>query len=359
MASSHSAPVQRCSSRAPSSASAHWWHPKLNRAAASRSRLPPARTSIAAAAGGSSGSSGVLVLPGFLFSSRQYAPLVADLRARGYDAEVVPTAMSDWFPVIYGASFDWYLKRMDSLLQSMHARHDRVALVGHSAGGWLARILLGGEPYQGVRYGRSGWVHTLLTLGTPHQSIENYPFGRAEESLAGASIDAAPPGVRGSSLQFANYFYPDAAALGGVRVVCACGDVIRGRPLWGPGSGASGSSNGSSTSTSSSLSSSYPSAGSLDEGSNFGRGFQSRGGSRWDAYVAFESYKSGCGRGDVDGDGVTPLCIAQLPGAEELLLPGVWHIPRGRGQVWYGDAAVQEQWLHYLREPQGSAAGRT
>lgn len=26
--------------------------------------------------------------------------------------------------------------------------HGRVALVGHSAGGWLARILLGGERYQ-------------------------------------------------------------------------------------------------------------------------------------------------------------------------------------------------------------------
>lgn len=30
--------------------------------------------------------------------------------------------MSDWFPVIYGASFEWYLKRMDALLQGMHAR---------------------------------------------------------------------------------------------------------------------------------------------------------------------------------------------------------------------------------------------
>lgn len=66
--------------------------------------------------------------------------------------------------------------------------------------------------------------------------------------------------------------------------------------------------------------------------------------------------QSGCGRGDVDGDGVTPLCIAQLPGAEELVLPGVWHVPRGRGQLWYGDSAVQELWLQYLREPQGSAA---
>lgn len=293
------------------------------------------------------------MLPGFLFSSRQYASLVADLKARGYDADVVPTAMSDWFPVIYGASFEWYLKRMDALLQGMHARHGRVALVGHSAGGWLARIVLGGERYQGVRYGRSGWVHTLLTLGSPHQSIENYPFGRAEESLVGPNVEAAPPGVRGSSLQFANHFYPHAAALGGVRVVCACGDVIRGRTLWGPSGSAGGSDHGGAGGSGRSPS---LASGSLDEGSDFGRGLQTRGGSRWDAYVAYESYKSGCGRGDVDGDGVTPLCISQLPGADELLLPGVWHVPRGRGQLWYGDAAVQERWLPYLREPQASAA---
>lgn len=66
--------------------------------------------------------------------------------------------------------------------------------------------------------------------------------------------------------------------------------------------------------------------------------------------------QSGCGAGNVDGDGVTPLCIAQLPGAEELRLPGVWHVPRRDGQLWYGDAAVQERWLQYLQQPQGSAA---
>lgn len=59
--------------------------------------------------------------------------------------------------------------------------------------------------------------------------------------------------------------------------------------------------------------------------------------------------QSGCGRGDVDGDFVTPLCISQLPGAESLLLPGVWHIPRRKaGQLWYGDAPVQLEWLPYL-----------
>lgn len=76
--------------------------------------------------------------------------------------------------------------------------------------------------------------------------------------------------------------------------------------------------------------------------------------------VCFWSFmlQSGCGRGDVDGDGVTPLCIAHLPGAEHVLLPGVWHTPRGKqGQLWYGDSPVQDLWVQYLAEPQGSPAG--
>jgi len=52
--------------------------------------------------------------------------------------------------------------------------------VGVSAGGWLARLALGSVPYYGVEFGLSPLVHTLVTLGTPHQSLEAYPFGRAE-----------------------------------------------------------------------------------------------------------------------------------------------------------------------------------
>ena len=80
----------------------------------------------------------------------------------------------------------------------------------------------------GATYGYSDRVHTLVTLGTPHSSIEQYPFGRAAERLAGGNVDRAPAGVRESSLAFANHFYPDAAALGGPRVVCVIGDAVRG-----------------------------------------------------------------------------------------------------------------------------------
>lgn len=62
--------------------------------------------------------------------------------------------------------------------------------------------------------------------------------------------------------------------------------------------------------------------------------------------------QSGCGRGDVDGDGVTPLCISHLPGAQSLVLPGVWHVPRRKAaQLWYGDGDVLEHWRHFLLEP--------
>ena len=68
--------------------------------------------------------------------------------------------------------------------------------------------------------------------------------------------------------------------------------------------------------------------------------------------------QSGCGRGDVDGDGVTPLSIACIPGAHWEVLPGVWHTPLGRaGRPWYGDAKVVAQWQDYLEPLPASGGG--
>ncbi len=47
-------------------------------------------------------------------------------------------------------------------------RHGRVALVGHSAGGWVARLLLGTEPYQGgclCCCCNAGWLYWLAVCG--------------------------------------------------------------------------------------------------------------------------------------------------------------------------------------------------
>ena len=96
---------------------------------------------------------------------------------------MVPLAVRDWLPtVLQGESFAFYLNALDAALSRLHAGQGGrpVSLVGHSAGGWLARILLGSQPYQGRVYGRCDCVKSLVTLGTPHLSIEAYPFGRVE-----------------------------------------------------------------------------------------------------------------------------------------------------------------------------------
>lgn len=56
----------------------------------------------------------------------------------------------------------------------LESEHDKVVLVGHSAGGLLARVYLGGDPpYGGRRYSGHRRVSHLVTLGSPHAVAEN------------------------------------------------------------------------------------------------------------------------------------------------------------------------------------------
>lgn len=162
-------------------------------------------------------------------------------------------------------------------------------------------------------------MHTLVTLGTPHHSTEQYPLGRIPEKLSieGGNV---PPEVYGSSLKFANYFYPRGDAFPGVQVVCLVGNAIVGRDLL---------------------------AGDEAQQAQEGSVNRVQASGKLDAYFAFQGYKSGCGRGDVPGDGVTPIEIAHLPGAENVVLEGVWHGPQGSVErPWYGD--VLHLWEKYL-----------
>lgn len=56
----------------------------------------------------------------------------------------------------------------------------RVAIIGHSAGGWIARIFMSQREYGGKAFGGSKLVHSLVTLGTPHQQGASVPFYSVE-----------------------------------------------------------------------------------------------------------------------------------------------------------------------------------
>ncbi|KAL3942463.1 MAG: hypothetical protein SGBAC_003347 [Bacillariaceae sp.] len=52
----------------------------------------------------------------------------------------------------------------------------KIALIGHSAGGWISRIYLSEQEYGGKVYNGSNYVHSLVTLGTPHASAPGPAF---------------------------------------------------------------------------------------------------------------------------------------------------------------------------------------
>ena len=44
----------------------------------------------------------------------------------------------------------------------------KIALIGHSAGGWISRVYVSDRKYGGKVYGGRKYIHSLVTLGTPH-----------------------------------------------------------------------------------------------------------------------------------------------------------------------------------------------
>ena len=65
------------------------------------------------------------------------------------------------------------------------------------------------------------------------------------------------------------------------------------------------------------------------------------------ANVAYTSYRANSGDGEEWGDGVCPLRTALLPGAQAVVMEGVWHSPLG-GRLWYGSRPVVRYWARYL-----------
>jgi triacylglycerol esterase/lipase EstA (alpha/beta hydrolase family) len=144
----------------------------------------------------------VVILPGFGNAGLDYVTplganesvgLKAALERRGFNTvEVVPVDRTDWLRVAGGLldadfragegtpdgrAFGWYLERTGETVRKAKAKaaasgdaDARVLLLGHSAGGWLARAALGdGTPESSLaRLIAAEDICGLVTLGTPH-----------------------------------------------------------------------------------------------------------------------------------------------------------------------------------------------
>ena len=157
-----------------------------------------------------------VILPGYLASAKPYQEMEAALEKAGFPAVIVPIRRRDWLPTIGGRSVINIVRALDATAQQVMIDHDcnRINLVGHSAGGWIARIYIGESPYDIHPSDRQRTlprparthVETLVTLGTPHTSYERWTR---------------------KNLDFVNQQYPG-AFYNDINYVCVAGKAVVG-----------------------------------------------------------------------------------------------------------------------------------
>ncbi len=151
-----------------------------------------------------------VILPGYFAAASEYREFEAEL-ARQVKAPVttVPLQRRDWFVTLGGRPVTPILSQLDRTIKQVlqETQSDQINLIGHSAGGWISRIYLGGEFYCDRSWHGLPWVRTLITLGTPHTSQERWTR---------------------TNLEFVNQTYPGAFH-DAVHYVCIAGKSIFGQ----------------------------------------------------------------------------------------------------------------------------------
>jgi pimeloyl-ACP methyl ester carboxylesterase len=130
-------------------------------------------------------------------SYRRLARILADISER--EVHVVPITPLDWILGRfrgYGQLVFEVATTVDKAL--LESDSDKAVLVGHSVGGILARVYIGGDPpYGGRRYAGHRRISYLITLGTPH-NVPNKgrlaPIAEVNELFPGALHE--PKGIR-------------------------------------------------------------------------------------------------------------------------------------------------------------------
>lgn len=145
----------------------------------------------------------VLILGGFLTSPPLYRRMAGRLIERGADHVVVaPVWTPDWLLTgfvglrrIVARSGRALIRAGELSSASPASRGSPVLVVGHSAGGLVARILTSQVPFKGLPLRGHRRIGAIVTLGTPHQTAERAFVGGRVGHFAAAFADRAVPGA--------------------------------------------------------------------------------------------------------------------------------------------------------------------
>jgi alpha-beta hydrolase superfamily lysophospholipase len=115
----------------------------------------------------------IVIFGGFLSFAMFYSGMRDGLvRITGQPVWIVETRGHDWLPSITSLGWPYLLRKLDHTVRQA-ARESvtgRVTLIGHSAGGVLARLYLSPRPFLGSIYAGLDYVSQLITLGSPHHN---------------------------------------------------------------------------------------------------------------------------------------------------------------------------------------------
>ncbi|EED93028.1 hypothetical protein THAPSDRAFT_262296, partial [Thalassiosira pseudonana CCMP1335] len=149
-----------------------------------------------------------VIVPGFLTGRDEFIPLAESLTAKGIPTVVVPMPNWHWLPCLGGRSMRPMLERIDFTVRHLAGvagnLAGKVALIGHSAGGWICRAYLSQRNYGGKAYQGQELVHSLITLGSPHSNAPGAAFKGVEwvnrEPLEGVrALAVGGTGYKGDS----------------------------------------------------------------------------------------------------------------------------------------------------------------
>ncbi|KAI5647651.1 hypothetical protein M9H77_33656 [Catharanthus roseus] len=270
-----------------------------------------------------------IILPGLGNNTKDYDRLALILKEYGVPTVVLKVSRIDWLRNAAGLIdpnywrgalrprpvLDWYFRKMFEAISEANemAQGGALSLIGHSAGGWLARVYM-------QEFGLSN-ISLLLTLGTPHLP--------APKGLPGV-VDQ----TRGL-LDYVKKNCPKAVYTPELRYVCVAGRYIQGARLF--------RSNDDDAEMAVNIEQANPEIAIVNTSKPPSPTIRAR-------FVG-QGYKQVCGQADVWGDGVVPEISAHLEGALNISLEGVYHSPVGSDDVtrpWYGSPQVVEQWIQHL-----------
>jgi hypothetical protein len=294
----------------------------------------------------------ILILPGFFNDASDYtlaAPggggagsLVQSLQKRGFDdpqqIRVLPVQRSDWLQVFWRGALDiqfwqgvapptrpafaWYLERVARTIQEMTTavaeeedtdddtdNNYQVLLLCHSAGGWLARAVLG---YLATSSCSSSTENNNKSQNKPSSSHSSFTLDQVCGIVTLGAPHQPPPSwvmdmTRGALKQTHENF-PGAHHQDQLFYVTVIGNAVQGV---------------------------------APEPQRMNPFQINKTPSR--SEFAYNSYRAVCGDGTTVGDGVVPIRAAHLEGALQLNLDGVFHSIDVPDQ-WYGSDAVLDLW---------------